>query len=475
MRQHEPGETLSVNMGALGNALMPTKIYNKSIRHTTAVFSRILEIDARNVTNVCTVFVVCVRRNGVAMKTDTQVVVIGGGIVGASLLYWLAKLGWTDSLLLERRNLTSGSTWHAAGNTTYFGPYAEMTQLFAGSIRTYLQAEEESGQSIGFHQTGSIRVATTERERELFHSYESKYQQLGIPYHVIDNDAIESLHPCISTNGLFGAAHTPTDGHVDPSGTTQALASAARGLGAAIEQQCPVDTLVADNGKWRLETINGPVYTDHVVLAASFWTRELLQPLGLNVPLYATQHHELITDAVPALAALEHEVPAFRDSYVSCSMRQEQNGFLLGVYETDPVFWSLDGIPKDFKEELLPPETDRLMPHLEKLMQRVPAFAEAGIKTINNGPMCWTPDGLPMLGPVSDEHNGLWLASGFNVGIGTGGGSAAYLAHWMVNGKPHFNLPIVHANRFGNSLSTEEALESIRACYRQGYRLPDSV
>ena len=409
------------------------------------------------------------------MKTDVQVVVVGGGIVGTSILYWLAKLGWTDTLLLERRNLTSGSTWHAAGNTTYFGPYAEMTRLFAGSIRTYLQAEAESGHSVGFHETGSLRVATTPRERELFHSFEAKYEGLDIPYFVVDNDTVEALHPCINTNGLFGAAHTPTDGHVDPSGATHALAKAARNLGAAVETQCPVNSIKRGENSWLLETKQGVVRAKHIVMAASFWTRELLLPLGLNIPLYATQHHEMITDTVPELAAIDSEVPAYRDSYVSCSMRQERDGFLLGIYESDPVFWALDGIPKNFKEELLPPDTDRLMPHLEKLMERVPAFAEAGIKTINNGPMCWTPDGLPLLGPVSSEHEGLWLASGFNVGIGTGGGSAEFLAHWMVNGKPHFELPIVHADRFGNNVSMDEAIDSIRACYRQGYRLPETI
>ncbi len=409
------------------------------------------------------------------MKTNVQVVVVGGGIVGASVLYWLAKLGWTDTLLLERRNLTSGSTWHAAGNTTYFGPYAQMTRLFAGSIRTYLLAQEDSGQSIGFHQTGSLRVATTEREREQFHSFEANYKALNIPYRVVDNTSIESLHPCIRTEGLFGAAHTPTDGHVDPSGTTHALAKGARNLGASVELQCPVESITSENGAWLVHSKQGVIRAQHVVVAASFWTRELLQPLGLNTPLYATQHHEMITDTVPELAALNDEVPAYRDSYVSCSMRQERDGFLLGIYETDPVFWALDGIPADFREELLAPDTDRLMPHLEKLMNRVPAFADAGIKTINNGPMCWTPDGLPLLGPVGNNYDGLWLASGFNVGIGTGGGSAEFLAHWMVNGRPHFDLPIVHADRFGNNMSTDDALERIRACYRQGYRLPEKM
>jgi len=167
-------------------------------------------------------------------------VVIGGGIVGCSVLYWLAKLGWTDTLLIERRNLTSGSTWHAAGNTTYFGPYAQMTRLFAGSIRTYVQAEQDSGQSIDFHQTGSLRVATTAREREQFHAFEAGYNALEIPYHVVDNEVIKALHPCINIDGLFGAAHTPTDGHVDPSSTTHALAKAARQLGASVQVQCPI-------------------------------------------------------------------------------------------------------------------------------------------------------------------------------------------------------------------------------------------
>ena len=408
------------------------------------------------------------------MKTDVQVAVIGGGIVGASMLYWLTKLGWTDSVLLERRELTSGSTWHAAGNTTYFGPYAEMTRLFAGSIRTYLQAEADSGQSIGFHQTGSLRVATSTRERRLFEQFEARYRALGIPYQVVDNEVIKQLHPCLFTDGLFGAAHTPTDGHVDPVSTTNALAIAARQTGSEVMRHTPVKQLSRDGKAWVLETPTATVRAQYVVVAASFWTRELLAPLGINVPLYASEHHELITDSIPQLVAHEGEVPAYRDSWVSCSVRQEGQGLLAGIYETDPVFWALDGIPPNFKEELLPPNIDRLLPHLEKLTERLPGFADAGIKTINNGPMCWTPDGLPMLGPLA-HHPGLWLASGFNVGIGTGGGSAEFLAHWMVNGQPHFELPIVHADRFGNDITRDMAVESIKACYRQGYKLPDTI
>jgi len=197
------------------------------------------------------------------MKQDVQVAIVGGGIAGAATLYWLSRLGWNDCLLIERRELTSGSTWHAAGNTTYFGPYAQMTRLFAGSIRTYQQAEQESGQSIGFHQTGSLRVATSARERELFHSFEPNYAELGIPFHVVENDVIEQLHPCLNTEGLFGAAHTPTDGHVDPVGATQALAKAARDSGTSVVRQCPVHGLKHNGDRWVLDTEKGQITAQH--------------------------------------------------------------------------------------------------------------------------------------------------------------------------------------------------------------------
>lgn len=408
------------------------------------------------------------------MRTDVQVAVIGGGIVGVSVLYWLAKLGWTDTVLLERRELTSGSTWHAAGNTTYFGPYPKMTQLFAGSIRTYLQAQEESGQSVGFHETGSLRLAATQRELDLFHVYKPRFAQMGIPFHIRTPDEVSRLHPLIDAGDIFGAAHTPTDGHVDPTGATNAVAAAARTMGAAVERHCPVESLRPDGGKWLLETPGGTITAQQVIVATSFWAREMLASLGLNPPLFATQHHEIITETVPEIAVLDSELPAMRDSYVSCSVRQERDGLLIGIYESAPEFWALDGIPKDFKEELLPPNIDRLMPHLERLMERMPAFGRAGIKVANNGPMCFTPDGLPMLGPIP-EKAGLWLASGFNVGIGTGGGSAEFLAKWITSGHPPPGLEAVHADRFGNDMTTEAALDAIRKVYARGYHLPDSI
>lgn len=408
------------------------------------------------------------------MRTDVHTAVIGGGIVGASVLFWLAKLGVTDTVLVERRELTSGSTWHAAGNTTYFGPYPAMTRLFAGSIRTYQMAEADSGQAIGFHQTGSLRLAATEKELEQFHSFANTYTELGIPYHIRTPSEVATLHPYLDTSDIFGAAHTPTDGHVDPTGATYACANAARAMGATIERQRPVTALHPKSGHWIIETDNGPITAKNVVIAASFWARELLAPLGINAPLYATQHHELITEPLAGLDQRDTELPAMRDSYASCNIRQEGQGVLVGIYESVPKFWALDGIPPDFAEDLFPPEIDRLMPHLERVIERMPAFADLGIKAVHNGPFCFTPDGLPMLGPLSD-HPGLWMATGFNVGIGTGGGGGEFLAHWIVDGKPHFDLSAVHADRFCNDISQAQAVAAIQSVYARGYTLPDTI
>ena len=408
------------------------------------------------------------------MTTDCKVAVIGGGIVGCAVLYWLTRLGWTDAVLLERRELTSGSTWHAAGNTTYFGPYPAMTRLFAGSIKTYLDAQSESGQPIDFHQTGSLRLAATQTELDQFHRLEALYEDLGIPYGVRTPEEVAHLHPLIDTSAIFGAAHTPTDGHVDPTGATNALAKAARAKGATVERWRTVEDIRPDNGNWILETETGPVRAENVVVAASYWSKALLDPLGFDLPLYGTQHHEIITEDIPQLSKASKEVPAMRDSYASCNVRQEKNGVLIGIYETNPVFWHPEGAPKDFEEELLPPELDRLMPHLERVMERMPALQDAGLKDIRNGPFCFTPDGLPLLGPMPG-HDNLWIASGFNVGIGTGGGSGEFLANWMTNGFPPFDLKTVHANRFGSGMPRETALASIRSVYARGYRLPSSI
>ena len=406
------------------------------------------------------------------MTDHVQVAVVGGGIVGCSVLYWLSELGWRDLLQLERRELTSGSTWHAAGNVTYFGHYSSITQLYVNSIKTYLAAEAATGQSVGFHAAGSLRLATSQAELDAYLHLEPMYENLGTPYHVIGPDKISELHPLLVSDGLFGAAHTPTDGHVDASGATHALAQAARNQGARIRRQCPVRSLKHGASGWELDTEDGTVVAEHVVLAASFWTRELVEPLGLNLPLYALEHHEVITDTVRELEQLDFEVPTVRDPSAPSNTRQEGTGFLCGVYEANPKFWAIDGIPPDFAEELLAPDMERLEPHLQKVAERLPAFGRAGIKTVNNGPICYTPDGCPLLGPVAGL-DGLWLAAGFAIGIGTGGGSGEYLAQWMSEGAPPYDLPIVYPSRFSNDLGRQECLDRIKATYAAGYTMSE--
>ncbi len=406
------------------------------------------------------------------MREDAKVVVIGGGIVGCGVLCALAKRGWSDAVLVERLELTSGSTWHAAGNVTHFGHYAEITRLHVDSLSAYLEAEAESGLDVGFHPTGSLRLATTQAELDAYRRLEPLFEQLDVPYEVVGADAVARLNPLVNAEGLFGAAHTPADGHVDPTGATQALAAVARSLGAEVRCRCPARRIrQIDDGRWEVETETGTVRAEHLVLAASFWTRELAQQVGLDLPLFAFEHHEIITDDIPELAALDGEVPAIRDPRAPSNVRQERHALLCGVYEKNPVLWAVDGIPPEFGQELLVPNMERLEAHLLRVIERIPAFGEAGIKTINNGPLCFSPDGCPMVGPVR-SHEGLWLASGFPVGIGTGGGAARYLADWMVDGEPPYPLPIIDPARFGGPVERELCFAQMKATYAKGYVIP---
>ena len=405
------------------------------------------------------------------MTRHHRVVVIGGGIVGCSVLYWLTRLGWRDALLLERRELTSGSTWHAAGNVTHFGHYASLTRLYVDSINTYLEAERASGHSVGFHATGSIRLATTATELAAYERLKPMYRDLNIEYRVLTPGDLPAAHPLLVSDGLFGAAHTPADGHVDAAGATHALAKAARANGATVLRQTPVTALARVNGEWEISTAGDTVRAEQVVVATSFWTPELLRPLGLELPLYPLEHHEVITDTVAELAALDFPVPTVRDPGAPANTRQEGDGYLCGVYESNPKFWALDGIPPDFHEQLLAPDLERLQPHLLRVMQRIPSFGNAGIKAVNNGPICYTPDGCPLLGPVV-QHPGLWLATGFCVGIGIGGGAGQFLAGWMTEGASPYDLPFVHPARFSNGPVRERCLALIRETYARGYALP---
>lgn len=407
------------------------------------------------------------------MVESAKVLIIGGGIVGCAVQFALAKRGWTDTVLLEKAELTSGSTWHAAGNTTHFGHDPAITSLYVKSLDTYLDAQAITGQDVGFHQTGSLRLATTRAELDAYKRLEPVYEAMGVPFAVVDVDTVTRLNPLVVPDGLFGAAHTPNDGHVDPSGATNALAAAARKLGAAVMRHCPVTKLEATSeARWRVQTPERVYEAEHVVVAASFWSRELLLSIGIDLPIYAMEHHEIVTDEICLLRDLGREVPTIRDPQAPSNVRQERFGLLCGVYESHPKPWSTDGIPPDFGQELLPPDLDRLEDHVLKVIERMPAFGEAGIKVVNNGPLAFPPDGCPLVGPIQD-HPGLWLAAGFPVGIGTGGGAAQYLADFIVTGAPAPFIPAIDPNRFSGSIPTAEAISAMCRCYAAGYLIPE--
>ena len=267
------------------------------------------------------------------MVHKVEIAVIGGGIVGCAVLCALAQLGRNDTILLEKNELTSGSTWHAAGNTTFFGHYPSITRLYVDSVKTYLSAEQETGQPIGFHDAGSIRIANSEAELAAYRRLEPLYEELGVPYEVIGPERIKKVHPLLETAGILGAAHTPSDGHLDPSGATQALAKAARDRGAEIRRHCPVERLEQGPAGWLLHMASEVIEAKSVVLAASFWSREIVQPLGLNLPVFALKHQAIVTDSIPVLETLDFEVPTIRDAHGQYNMRQEGNGLLVGVYE----------------------------------------------------------------------------------------------------------------------------------------------
>ncbi|MEH6454980.1 MAG: FAD-binding oxidoreductase [Cocleimonas sp.] len=406
------------------------------------------------------------------MTNKYDAIVIGGGIVGCGVLYGLAERGMTNTLLLEKNELTAGSTWHAAGNCTHFGHDAKITRLYVDSLETYRRAEAESGHSIDFHKTGSLRLASTAEEMAAYHRLTPIYKKLNIPYKVVSTEEIPQIHPLMNIEGVLGAAYTPDDGHVDPTGATLAMANSAKARGAKILRQHPVGAFSKTvTGHWEVTCGDEVFLADRVVVAASFWAREMLQSLDIDMPLYAMEHHEIITESHSDIESLNFELPTIRDPLIPGNIRQEANGLLFGVYEKNPVAWNTDGIPPEFGQELLIPNTDRLMDHLEKCMWRFPLIESAGIKKVNNGPLCYPPDGFPVVGPVS-SHAGLWMASGFHVGIGTGGGATQFLSDWMVNGKPPYSLDAVHPKRFNAPIPTDEAVASILAHYSAGYTIP---
>uniref|UniRef100_A0A2K5HWP2 Dimethylglycine dehydrogenase n=1 Tax=Colobus angolensis palliatus TaxID=336983 RepID=A0A2K5HWP2_COLAP len=403
-------------------------------------------------------------------KDRAETVIIGGGCVGVSLAYHLAKAGMKDVVLLEKSELTAGSTWHAAGLTTYFHPGINLKKIHYDSIKLYEKLEEETGQVVGFHQPGSIRLATTPVRVDEF-----KYQMTRTGWHateqyIIQPEKIQEMFPLLNMNKVLAGLYNPGDGHIDPYSLTMALAAGARKYGALLKYPAPVTSLKArSDGTWEVETPQGSMRANRIVNAAGFWAREVGKMIGLEHPLIPVQHQYVVTSTIPEVKALKQELPVLRDLEGSYYLRQERDGLLFGPYESQEKMkvqdsWVTSGVPPGFGKELFESDLDRIMEYIEAAMEMVPVLKKADIINVVNGPITYSPDILPMVGPHQGVRN-YWVAIGFGYGIIHAGGVGKYLSDWILHGEPPFDLIELDPNRYGKWTTTQYTEAKARESY----------
>ena len=407
------------------------------------------------------------------MKTQARVVVIGGGAMGAGLLYHLVKEGWTDSVLVEKGELTSGSTWHAAGLIGHFIGNLNMAKIHVYGADLYQKLEAETGQATGWHGCGSIRLATNADEVDWFRQMKGLLDYVGVECHLIGPNEIRQLHPLVDVEGVRLGAYTPNDGHTDPASSTHSMAAGARQGGAEIYRYTLVtDTRRLPGGEWEVVTDKGSIVCEHVVNASGSFAAQVARWVGLEVPIVNMVHQYLVTENLDAVRDLDGEPPVVRDPRASCYYRQEQDGLLIGPYEMETAeAWGLDGIDWSFDTELLPPDIDRLATSLERAAKRIPAFETAGIKRIVSGPITHCPDGNFLLGPAPGLRN-YWMCCGASIGITQGPGAGKYLAQWMVHGQTEINMLGFDPRRYGEWSAGRYALEKSIDEYQQMYQVP---
>ncbi len=377
--------------------------------------------------------------------------------MGAALAYHLTELGWADVLVLEKGELASGSTWHAAGQITHSTSSYGLAAMTRYGTRKYAELEAETGQSVSWHNPGSLRLAYHPDELDWLHYTVSVGRGIGNRMEVVGPGRIAELHPFYDLDGVLGALHTPDDGHVDPAGATAAFADGARSRGATIRRHTRVtDTVRRDDGAWRVDTDAGSVTCDVLVNAAGTYARQVGAWAGLQIPIVPMTHHYFVTEEIPELAALGYELPVVRDdAHVSGYVRMERHAGLVGIYEkADPKSVWEDGTPWDADHHLFPPDYDRVAPWLEAAMERMPILADAGIQKAIHGAITHPPDGNMLLGPAPGLEN-YWLCTGTQVGIGWGPGATRYLAEWMVRGATVLNLRAFDPRRYGDWATPE--------------------
>ncbi len=386
------------------------------------------------------------------MQTHAKVVIIGGGVVGCSILFHLAKLGWKDVVLLERDELTSGSSWHAAGLVHTISSDPNISRMQSYTIDIYKEIEEISGHSVGMHQTGGLYLASNQTWYDYLKRERSKARYMGLHQEFISLDEVAKMHPLIDPSHYIAALWDPVDGDVDPSGVTYAYAKAAKVLGAKFHTHTPViETRQKKDGSWDVVTEKGTINAEMIVNAAGLWARECGHLAGVNLPVQPMEHHYLITESIPEVASrdLDDRLPSGIDYEANIYFRQERHGMLLGTYEPVSTPWKIEGTPMDFGHELLQPDLERIGDRLEMAFERIPVMGRSGIKDVINGPFTFGPDGNPMIGPVPGMTN-YWAAVGVMAGFCQAGGVGLCLAEWMIEGEPSIDVWAMDIARFGN-------------------------
>ena len=384
------------------------------------------------------------------MKTNTRVVVIGGGVVGCSVLYHLTKLGWSDVMLVERSELTSGSTWHAAGGVHTLNGDTNMAALQGYTIRLYKELEEITGMSCGLHHVGGVTLADNRDRFDMLLAERAKHRYMGLDTHIVTPEEIAKIAPVTNIEGIIGGLYDPLDGHLDPSGTTHAYAKAARMGGASIETHCMVkETKQRADGTWDVVTDKGTIHTEHVVNAGGLWAREVGAMAGVYLPLHPMEHQYIVTDEIPEIYTRDSEHPHVMDPAGESYLRQEGRGLCIGFYEQPCKPWAVDGTPWDFGHELLPDNLDKIEASIEFAYRRFPVLEKAGVKSVIHGPFTFAPDGNPLVGPIPGLR-GYWSACGVMAGFSQGGGVGLMLAQWMIHGECERDVTAMDVARFGD-------------------------
>jgi dimethylglycine dehydrogenase len=387
------------------------------------------------------------------MRTHARAVVIGGGVVGISTLYHLARKGWTDSVLIERKELTSGSTWHAAGLLPLFNLSYSVGQIHKYSVALYQTLEQETGLDPGLRQVSNIRLARTRDRMDEYNYYAGVAETIGVKVKFLTPNEVKKIWPLCNVEGIIGAIQHTEDGYIQPADLTQALARGARERGAEINRQTTVAAIERlASGEWKVSTDKGDVTCEHVVSATGNFARATGRMVGINVPVIPVEHQYIVTEAHPEIVKRKAqglpEMGVLRESDSSWYMREEAGGLLLGPYEKGAPACYIDGPSSDSEYELFPEDLDRLAPHIETAIARVPAFGEVGVKKVYNGAIAYTPDGSPIVGPAPGLRN-FWLNEGHSFGVTAAGGAGWQLAEWIVEGEPTIDMLGVDPRRFG--------------------------